>query len=79
MITLTTLYDEYIGRSKLTEEKEPIYKYSFSPTQKRNNYAENYSYYSYLRSTIRFKSSCLLFLFDLLDPIKRLNGFKKLI
>ena len=33
MIPLTTFYGEYIDRSKLTEEKEPIYKYSFSPTQ----------------------------------------------
>ena len=69
MLPLTTLYGEYIDRSKLAEEKEPIYKYSFSPTQKWNNYAGNYFYYSYLQSTIRFKNSCLLFLFDSVGPI----------
>ena len=31
MISLTTLLDEYIGRSKLTEQKKPIWVYSSSP------------------------------------------------
>ena len=31
MIPLTNLYDDYINRRKLTEQKERIWVYSFSP------------------------------------------------
>ena len=33
MISLTTLYDEYIDRSKLSEQKKPSWVYSSSPLQ----------------------------------------------
>ena len=33
MILLTFLYDEYIDRPKLTEQKKPIWVYSSSPPQ----------------------------------------------
>ena len=32
MIPLTILYDEYIDRQKLTEQKKPIWVYSSFPT-----------------------------------------------
>ena len=40
MIPLTTLYDEYIDRSKLTEQKKTQFVYSSPPPLKRgrNNY-----------------------------------------
>ena len=38
MIPVSTLYDEYIDRPKMTEQKKPIWVYSSSPPQEgRNN------------------------------------------
>ena len=38
MIPLTILYDDYIDRQKLSEQKKPIWVYSSSPTKVgRNN------------------------------------------
>ena len=40
MIPVSTLYDEYIDRRKLTEQKKPIWVYSSSPLKSgRNNYS----------------------------------------
>ena len=33
MIPLTTLYDDYIDRPKLSEQKKPSWVYSSSPTK----------------------------------------------
>ena len=33
MIPVSTVYDEYIDRQKLTEQKKPIWVYSSSPPQ----------------------------------------------
>ena len=37
MIPLTTLYDDYIYRPFLTEQKKPIWVYSSSPTKVGRN------------------------------------------
>ena len=37
MIPLTTLYDEYIDRSKLTEQKNPFEYIVIPPQEGRNN------------------------------------------
>ena len=40
MITVSTLYDEYIDRPKLSEQKKTIWVYSSSPLKRgRNNKA----------------------------------------
>ena len=33
MILVSTLYDEYVDRPKLTDQKKPIWVYSSSPPQ----------------------------------------------
>ena len=49
MIPLTFLYDEYIDRPKLTEQKKPIWVYSSSPHKwGRNNYTEMTDFASFL-------------------------------
>ena len=41
MISVSTLYDEYIDRRKFTEQKKPIWVYSSSPPQEgRNKYTQ---------------------------------------
>ena len=37
MIPVSTLYDEYIDRRKLTEQKKPIWVYSSSPLKRGRN------------------------------------------
>ena len=51
MIPLTTLYDDYIDRPNLTEQKKPIWVYSSSPTNVgRNNYKNDNKEIQYQQS-----------------------------
>ena len=37
MISVSTLYDDYIDRPKLSEQKKPIWVYSSSPLKRGRN------------------------------------------
>ena len=59
MITLTFLYDEYIDRPKLTEQKKPIWVYSSCPPQVGSE-QQIYSY-SYVNLASNYFTCCKIF------------------
>ena len=57
MIPLTFLYDEYIDRPKLSEQKKPVWVYSSSPTSgvgTKHFYEENLSNFSPIHDVLLF-------------------------
>ena len=53
MIPLTTQYDEYIDRPKLTEQKKPIWVYSSSPLKRGRNNKFIYAHFEEKRKSLR--------------------------